>query len=82
MAIRTILQRIKLSFSKINLPNITQRTNTEPEYKLLSSHLAVIFILANHLPLSLYHPGLLLFFFPGLYPTFLCYRLNESNIHV
>lgn len=63
MAIRPILQRIKLSFSKINLPNITQRTNTEPEYKPLSSHLAVIFILANNLPLSLYHPGLLLCFF-------------------
>ena len=34
MAIRPILQRMKLSFSKINLPNITQRTNTEPEYRI------------------------------------------------
>lgn len=82
MAIRTILQRIRLSFSKINLPNVTQRTNTEPEYKLCLPNLWLFFILANHLPLSLYHTGLLLFFFSGLCHTFLCYRLNESNIHV
>lgn len=81
MAIRTILQRIRLSFGKINLPNVTQRTNTEPDYKLCLNHLVVIFILANHLPVSLYHTDLL-FFFSGLCPTFLCYRLNESNIHV
>ena len=54
-----------------------------PGYELLSFCLPVIFIHTDHLQLSLYHTGLLLFGFPvgALFFQLPC-RLNESDIHV